>query len=238
MPRTETEWSDLPPVELLERQSARLAGMRSRLLRRAGIAHRGPVLDLGAGRGVVTAELEQRSRGPVVALDRRVGPLGPIQALRVAGDACALPFADGAFELIFAQLVFLWIGDLDRAVAEVSRVLRPGGVLLAIEPDFGGAIEHPPEIAAAPLWEEGLRRAGAEPRIGRQLVTRLGAAGLSVSVELAPTLPRLDGDDHLDLLAGLVGEARVSRLRAHERAIPPAERILFVPYFFISATAS
>ena len=53
-----------------------------------------------------------------------------------------LPFADGAFDLVFCQFALLWL-DAAAAVGEVRRVLSPGGVLAAIEPDYGGMIEHP-----------------------------------------------------------------------------------------------
>jgi SAM-dependent methyltransferase len=239
--RARPPWPDLPPAELCARQSERLAGMRSRLLRRAGIAHLGPVLDLGAGYGAATAELGRRSRGPVVALDRRPAPLRALgsagAADTVAGDALALPFADRSFDLVFAQLLFLWVADLDRALAEVERVLRPGGILLAVEPDYGGAVEHPPEIAAAALWEAGLRRAGADPRVGRRLIARLRARGFAVEVDLPPSLPPPD-PDRLDLLAGLVGEQETAPLRAAERALAPDEVVAYVPIFFITARPS
>jgi SAM-dependent methyltransferase len=225
---------DLPAPKLLARQAERLAGVRARLLRRVGIAHRGPVLDLGAGYGSVTGELGRRSRGPAIALDRRVAPLRRIDTAAVAGDGAALPFRDGAFDLVFAQLVFLWITRLDAAVAEVARVLRPGGVLVAIEPDYGGAIEHPPAIATAALWEQGLARAGADPRVGRRLVVALRARGFEVAAELSAALPPVD-DDRLTLLAGLVGEEAVAPLRAAERAVAAEQAIAYVPHFLLTA---
>lgn len=207
--------------------------MRARLLRRAGVAHLGPVLDLGAGYGAVTGELRRRSAGPVIALDRRRAPLSRAEPPAVCADAAALPFADASFALVFAQLVFLWLPDLAAATAEVGRVLKPGGLLLAIEPDFGGAIEHPPAIAAAPLWRRGLEAAGANPDTGRHLATRLGAAGFSVQVELSP--PPAADPDRLELLAHLVGERAVAPIRAADRETPEQQKLAFVPYFFITA---
>jgi malonyl-CoA O-methyltransferase len=49
---------------------------------------------------------------------------------RVRADAYALPFRDGAFDLVFSSLMLQWCDDLDAVFAEISRVLAPGGLLL------------------------------------------------------------------------------------------------------------
>ena len=115
----------------------------------------------------------RRSGGEVVALDCRQNVLASdpqsfAGADRVCGDALRLPFADGTFDLVFCQFTFLWI-DARSAVKEIHRVLQPEGVLVAIEPDYGGMMEYPPEIAARDLWITALNRAGADPCIGRKL---------------------------------------------------------------------
>lgn len=48
-----------------------------------------------------------------------------------AADACALPFADGAFDVVLAMHMLYHAPDPDRAVSEIARVLRPGGVAVA-----------------------------------------------------------------------------------------------------------
>jgi malonyl-CoA O-methyltransferase len=49
----------------------------------------------------------------------------------VQADARALPFEDGSFDLVFSNLMLQWLLPPDRALAEMRRVLRPGGLLLA-----------------------------------------------------------------------------------------------------------
>jgi malonyl-CoA O-methyltransferase len=49
---------------------------------------------------------------------------------RVRADAYALPFADGAFDLVFSSLMLQWCDDLDAVFGEIARVLKPGGLLL------------------------------------------------------------------------------------------------------------
>ena len=235
---------DLPAPELLIRQARWLAPARARLLRRASVAHRRRVLDLGAGYGAVTAELVRRAGGTVVALDRAVHALradaAPFAgAQRVGGDAARLPFADGTFDLLFTQLTLLWVSPVERALDEVMRVLAPGGVLVALEPDYGGLIEHPPEIAARDLWVSGLTRAGADPHIGRKLPEMLATRGFSVSVKLFDTL-YTPSPTRCDFLRDLpLNEPELATLERIEHAAlvrqSPWSQVAHLPFFLVTA---
>jgi SAM-dependent methyltransferase len=101
----------------------------------AGLAGARRVLDVGCGEGQV-ARLASRLGATtvvgidptwaqvVVARDRASGPSYARSA------AAALPFPDGAFDVVVACLVFEHIRDVDDAIAEVARVLSPGGRFL------------------------------------------------------------------------------------------------------------
>ena len=87
------------------------------------------VLDVGCGDGQVS-RLAARLGAEVVGVDPTWN------CVRVAGErgsnvaragAAALPFADGSFDAVVACLVFEHIRDVDDAIAEVARVLQPGG---------------------------------------------------------------------------------------------------------------
>jgi SAM-dependent methyltransferase len=229
---------DRPPRALLDAASRELAGVRAQLLRRAGIAHRGPVLELGSGGGPVTEELRRRSRGPVIALDRDPGALEDVAEPRIIADIEALPLDDRSIDLVFAQHVFLWAGS-ERALDEATRVLAPGGVLVALEPDFGGALEHPPEVAIADVWMAALRRAGADPFIGRTLPPRLAARGLRVETHL-PARAGAPDPARFDRLAGLrltCEEAiRLERARTVAAQLPAHAQFVHIPYVCVLAT--
>ena len=231
---------DLPSAELLRRQAERLCAMRSRLLRRAEIAHRRVVVDLGAGRGAVTPELARRGGGIVVAVDRRREPLRGLAVPAVGADAARLPFRDRSVDLVFVQFVFLWLAAPVAALGELRRVLRPGGVLLAVEPDYGGLVEHPPELALGALWRAALARAGADPLVGRKLGPWLGAAGFRVRVDLVPTVDDA-GSERFELLGELplepVERAALARARSAEAALPAAARFVHLPVYWFTATA-
>jgi ubiquinone/menaquinone biosynthesis C-methylase UbiE len=97
------------------------------------------VLDLGTGTGQYLAPLRKRiPDGRIIAGDLAPGMLHSLAARGVPGDAMllnadaeALPLADGSCEAVLASYVMFFVPDIPRAVAEINRVLRPGGVLLA-----------------------------------------------------------------------------------------------------------
>lgn len=231
----------LPAHSLLQQQAAWLAPARARLLRRARIAGRRRVLELACGYGDATAELVRRCGGRVVALDRnRMALIEAAEALRDARRVCAdaqrLPFPDASFDLVFCQFALLWL-DAPAAASEARRVLRPGGVLIAIEPDYGGMIEHPPQIAARELWLSAIARAGGDPAIGRRLPGILSAAGFRIRVDL---LDRLEPPSpaRWEFLRGLPLEPQeLSALQQSQSADPAAagQAVVHLPVFLITA---
>ncbi|GAB4163251.1 MAG: hypothetical protein Fur0021_38230 [Candidatus Promineifilaceae bacterium] len=235
---------DLPAPDLLRQQSDWLAPARARLLRRIGVAHRRRVLDLGAGYGAATAELARRSSGLTAALDRneaalRAADASFAEASRVVGDARYLPFAGGVFDLVFTQLIWLWLPVAD-ALSEVWRVLAPEGALIALEPDYGGMMEHPPDVAVGEVWRAALARAGADPFVGRKLPGLLAACGFDVQVDLFATLSP-PAEERFDLLRGLP-LTDAERLAVAAAAAASASRrsvwgqVVHLPFFLITAT--
>ncbi len=231
---------DLPHEHLIYEQAQWLAPARARALRKAGIARRRRVLDLACGFGAVTDELLRRSGGEVVAFDCRQNVLAQSDqafagAERVCGDALRLPFADGSFDLVFCQFAFLWIKAIS-AISEIHRLLQPKGVLVAIEPDYGGMIEHPPEIATRDLWIAALTRAGADPHIGRKLPGMLDLPDWSNEVNL---LDRLlpPSSVRFDLLKGLPltdeEKNKLSNIQAADAAMGESAKVAHLPVFII-----
>jgi ubiquinone/menaquinone biosynthesis C-methylase UbiE len=171
----DAKWGvDLGPVG-----QAQVLGKVSKMLGRSPgpFAHS---LEIGAGTGYFSLNLLQSgvvrratatdiSPGMLEALEasaRRIGVHGSVET--VAADAESLPFADGSFDLVLGHAVLHHIPDLDKAFAELHRVLRPGGTLLfAGEPSRQGdrLAAYPKRAAgrAAPLWR---RAIGARPGHG------------------------------------------------------------------------
>ena len=110
------------------------------------------VLDLGCGFGRHAYEVLRRGAG-VVACDMAIPELREVRATYAAmvddgeiaadaratasaGDATRLPFPDNTFDRIIASEVLEHVPDDHAAMAELTRVLKPGGVLAATVPAF------------------------------------------------------------------------------------------------------
>ncbi|WP_258084294.1 class I SAM-dependent methyltransferase [Thermococcus thermotolerans] len=92
----------------------------------------GKALDLGCGTGNYTLELKKRGFD-VIGLDASEGMLEVARSKGlncIKGDAYSLPFPDESFDLVLSVTMFEFIYEPERVVAEISRVLKPGGEVL------------------------------------------------------------------------------------------------------------
>ncbi|WP_433433507.1 class I SAM-dependent methyltransferase [Nonomuraea sp. CA-141351] len=130
---------------------------RPAMLELAGNVTGRRILDAGCGSGPLFAEL--RDRGAIMTgIDASAGMLemarrrlGADADLRVADLADPLPFPDDTFDDVMASLVLHYLEDWAPTLAELRRVLRPGGRLLV-------SVEHPFSIT---LWQH---MAGKKPK--------------------------------------------------------------------------
>ncbi len=104
------------------------------------------ILDIGCGAGTAEVRMGRRhlSQLQLVSIDLRFDRVaaaarqaaGHNQRLAVAaGSAVALPFASASFDSVYAVAVLQHVLDLSGSVCEMARVTRPGGRVLAVEPD-------------------------------------------------------------------------------------------------------
>lgn len=110
-----------------------LSAGRDQAWRRTAVAHlpMGRMLDLGSGTGAAAPIFGSRE---VVALDpvRQMLSLSP-HRLRVTAVGEALPFPDQSFDGVFSAYVLRNLTSVDATLAEVRRVLRPGGVAAIVD---------------------------------------------------------------------------------------------------------
>jgi SAM-dependent methyltransferase len=151
------------------------------------------VLDVGCGPGSITVDLAARvAPGRVTALEVTEDALGLARAYAaergqdnidfVVADVHALDLPDGAFDVVHAHQVLQHLADPVRALAEMRRVCRPGGVVAARDGDYAGFTWYP-EIPELDEWLDLFRRAmlanGAQPDAGRRLLFWARAAGFT-----------------------------------------------------------
>ncbi len=157
--------------DLLIGRYARL--LAPRFLSFAGMAE-GPVLDVGCGPGALTEVLAERMGGsnvagvdpsePFIAACRARAP--GVDVRRAFGEA--LPFGDGAFAGALCQLVLSFVRDAPRTIAEMARVVRPGGVVAACTFEANGF------ALARTFWDAALRLDPGAPDDARLPMRRRG----------------------------------------------------------------
>ena len=93
------------------------------------------ILEVGGGQGEL-AERMQRELGADVTfvdLSPRMVELAQARGIDAhVGDVQSLPFEDGRFDTVVAAWMLYHVPDIDRGLAEIARVLTPGGALVAV----------------------------------------------------------------------------------------------------------
>ena len=136
------------------------------VLERLDLRGAGGLLEVGCGPGHLWREFGQLlpagwravasdlSSGMVAEARRSVDPRLPLRFL--AADVQDLPFADRSFDVVMANFMLYHVPDRSRALAEIRRVLRPGGRLVATTVGRGHLAElrelvlrFDPEVVAA-----------------------------------------------------------------------------------------
>jgi len=191
------------------------------------------VLDVGCGPGALLPALAQLvgAEGRVVGLDyaaplletarERVEAAGVGERVElVAGDAHRLPFADASFDAVHVERVLMHLEDPDAAIREMRRVTRPGGWVVAAEPDSGGVrIDHATDPEGMALISDRDLQQFRNGAIGLELYRRFARAGLveRLAEPMATFMTDYEdvgADGDRIAAAELVAEGAISRERA------------------------
>jgi arsenite methyltransferase len=149
------------------------------------------VLDIGSGPGYLVEEMAAvvGETGAVHGVDASAA-MNAIAAGRTAGqpwvridegDVLELPYDDDAFDVAVSAQVYEYVADMPSALAELRRVLRPGGRALILDTDWDSLVWHIKDrelhrrVAAA--WDEHL----VHPHLPSVLSGLLRAAGFTVT---------------------------------------------------------
>jgi ubiquinone/menaquinone biosynthesis C-methylase UbiE len=152
-------------------------------------------LDVGSGTGEDLFELTGLvgPDGRAIGVEPSAG-LRAISVIRTCGDvevvdgnALALPFDEESFDLIRCERVLQHVTDPVKAVAEMARVLRPGGRLVLIDTDWATAIVHPADPGVLGRMITHFLAESANPYSGRTLRGLVAEAGLTTVDETAAT---------------------------------------------------
>lgn len=187
------------------------------LAARCQVTDRSRVLVVGCGIGVTPCHLAVRRGCQVVGVDvsekmvewsrRRVGRRGLASWVELAvADAQDLPFDDGCFDAVIVESVNAFIPDVQRALKQYARVVRPGGFVGMNE---GTWVRYPPPPDLLAYIQ---RTMGSTFRTSQEWVDLIGGSGLDV---LSATTHRMTAlRQRLDENAGLDATDWADRLRA------------------------
>lgn len=208
------------------------------------------LLEVGCGTGAVLTDLPQTPNSRILGVDINLeyislGKQLLPQAEFVGGNGMALPLPSKRFDVAFCHYFLLWLPEPLLVLREMRRVVKDGGVILALaEPDYGGRIDYPPALEIlGKLQQEALIQQGANPFSGRSLAYLFTQAGLSnvetgilgANWRIASSLDQFQTEWQVlrDDLANRVNEQELEKLFLADQAARQAGvRILYVPTFY------
>ncbi len=151
------------------------------------------LLDVGCGPGTITSDLAALvDPGGVTAMEMTEAALqiarteaerrGQGNISFAVADVHTMDFANDAFDVVHAHQVLQHVADPVRALSEMRRVCRPGGLVAARDSDYS-AFTWFPQVPGLDRWlalyEEAARANGGEPDAGRRLLSWANRAGFT-----------------------------------------------------------
>lgn len=148
------------------------------------------VLDIGSGPGFLVSEMadEVTDSGSVDGVDIAPAMLAiaakrcadrPWISLQEAG-ATDLPFEEATFDAVVTVQVFEYVDDIDKALAEIMRVLKPGARALVIDSDMGSIVLNTADRSRMARVLEAWNEHMAHPYLPRTLARRMKQAGFAL----------------------------------------------------------
>ncbi len=212
------------------------------------------VLDVGAGPGFFASGLAELvgSTGQVDGVDinarfvsdanERFSDRANLAFHHLADHV--LPFEAASFDRVVCKNVLEYVPDLDATLAELKRVLKPGGRVHVIDSDWGFVVVQPWPKATVDRFFAAAAPAFKSPYIGREIAGRLTEHGFTdVRVKLSPFVDQAGRGLHvLRNMAGYIDtfstlpREEVEALLAQVETALEEQRFLFVlPQFLVTA---
>jgi ubiquinone/menaquinone biosynthesis C-methylase UbiE len=147
-------------------------------------------LDVGCGPGLLLADLGALvgPRGSALGIDISADMVSIARArcepwpwIAVAeGPATAIHAPDEAFDIVTSTQVLEYVPDVDAALAEIRRVLRPGGRAMLLDSDWEALVTNADDVARQSAVLQAWRAHAAHQSLPRSLVARLKRAGFDI----------------------------------------------------------
>ncbi len=175
------------------------------------------LLDVGCGAGHLSLRLARAvAPGELRGVDIEPSQIDLARAVTAAADCRNaafqvadvedLPFEDGSFDAVHLGGVLLHVSDTDRALAEVKRVLRPGGLVACRDLMLGSCFAHP-ELGvmqrSLEAFSDLLAADGGHPEIARDMKLHLWRAGF-VDIDISASFEVYHTPDEIDFYHAII----------------------------------
>lgn len=222
--------------------------LRNYIFEKVGLDQASSTLEVGCGTGAILSTMDIPAYGLDIQLAslkeaKRHAPTSPL----TCADAFSLPFANASFDVVFCHFLLLWLPTPQLALAEMIRVTKAGGALIAFaEPDYTQRVDEPAALAQLGMWQrDALKAQGADPAMGAKLAELFYEAGITIvetgAISKSEHVPfnleewelewtTLEAD-----LTGNVADEHIQKMKSLDKlAWQQGQRILHVPthYFW------
>ena len=176
-----------------------IVNQRLQTLRALALHAGDKVLDAGCGSGLLTEIMSAQvgDQGGVTGLDYsqdmldlaeiRCRELGNVKLHQ--GSVTELPFEANSYDAASCIQTLLYVKEVDTAIGELYRVLKPGGRVGIIETDWHGLVINSPDVAVTRLMTDAWDATVSSPNLPPQLIQKLRSTGFSaVKAQAIPVL--------------------------------------------------
>ena len=181
-------------------------------------------LDVGCGPGNISVGLAQAvAPGPLYGIDQAdsqvdlaravAGHLQQENATFCVGDATNLPFEDDFFDVAHCHDILMHIPDTQAALAEVRRVLKPGGIIGCREMIGESSFTYPDYGVIGKSWrmfEDLIATDGGHPQMGKDLKTQLSRAGFA-DARISASFEMYSTPEEIEFIYGFANQWFLSR---------------------------
>jgi len=198
-------------------QSPKVLARRRKAHQLLGLQLGERVLDIGFGPGFYAAEMAEAvgSSGRVDGIDTSESMLAlanarcaklPWVTLQL-GDAVQLPYPDSTFTAVLVSAVYSFVPDLPKSLAELCRVLRPGGRALIIDLDWDTLVWHSTDSVRMSRIISVWQAQYVHPHLPRELTPKLRQAGLQPEQVEANVMLSTEIDPYVEGVTNLMSGA-------------------------------
>ncbi len=188
-------------INRLNYQSQILQTLEQKIWKNAGLTSSMKVLDLGCGTGKISLGMSQYlTDGSLVGVDRSPVMIENCQnqaqlqninnVTFQVGNSEDLDFPKDTFDFIYCRLLFQHLSNPQSTIAEIKRVLKPGGIICLVDVDDDWVMFYPSLTSIDNFREQVVKiqqSDGGDPFVGKKLGTYLGEVGfkdISTTIEM------------------------------------------------------